>query len=324
MTRRTPARLVLVFCWLWASSTLADAADYPQKSIRLIVPLSPGGPADTIARMIAPDLSGRLGKSVVIDNRAGGSTIIGSDIAAHAVPDGYTLLMITTTHAVNPSVFRKLPFDIVRDFTPIVSTASAPFVMVVPPQVAVKTVKELIALAQSQPGNLNYGTSGTGSSMHLTTELFLNAARISMAHVPYKGAGPAFIDLFAGRIQVVFSSAVASLPHVKTDKLRGLAVTSLKRIAAAPSLPTVAETGFPGFESSSWNGLMAPAKTPRPIVERLHKEVAATLTAPYVRESLAREGAEPGGASPGDFGRYLTTEIAKWAAVVKRIGIQPE
>jgi tripartite-type tricarboxylate transporter receptor subunit TctC len=298
--------------------------DYPAKPVRLVVPLSPGGPADTIARLVATRLSEKLGQTVVVDNRAGGSTIIGTEIVAHALPDGYTLLMITTTHAINPGVFRKLPFDMVKDFAPITMTATAPFVLVVQPQMQAKTVKELIALAQKRPGELNYGTSGAGSSMHLTAELFSSVAKISMTHVPYKGAGPALTDLLAGHIQVVFSSAVASLPHVTSGRLRGIAVTSLKRIAAAPSLPTVAEAGFAGFESSSWNGVMTPARTPRPVVDRLNKEIAAVLAMPAVRENLAREGAEPGGDAPAAFGAYLQSEIVKWAAVTKRIGVKPE
>jgi tripartite-type tricarboxylate transporter receptor subunit TctC len=314
----------LLFSLAAALSGVSKAQDYPIRPIRLIVPLSPGGPADTVARLVSSRLPEKLGQQVVVDNRAGGSTIIGTEIVAKAPADGYTLLMMTTTHAINPGVFKQLPFDLVRDFAPVTMTATAPFVIVVHPQVPAKTVKELIAIAQQKPGELNYGTSGTGSSMHLTAELFSSAAKIRMTHVPYKGAGPAFTDVLAGHIQVVFSSAVASLPNVATGKLRALAVTSTKRIASAPALPTVAESGFPGFESSSWNGVMAPARTPRAVVERLNKEIAAVLAQPAVKDALARDGAEPGGDSPGAFGAYIKSEIAKWAAVTNRIGIKPE
>jgi tripartite-type tricarboxylate transporter receptor subunit TctC len=319
-----PMLRTVLFAFAFLSAAALYAEDYPTKPVRLIVPLSPGGPADTGARLVSARLSEKLGQPVVVDNRAGGSTIIGTEIVAKAPADGYTLLMMTTTHTINPGVFKQLPFDLLRDFAPITMTATAPFVIVVHPQVQAKTVKELIALAQKKPGELNYGTSGAGSSMHLTAELFSSAAKISMTHVPYKGAGPAFIDVLAGHIQVVFSSAVAALPNVATGRLRAIAVTSLKRIASAPALPTVAESGFPGFESSSWNGIMAPARTPRPVVERLNKEIAAVLAQPAVKESLARDGAEPGGESPAAFGAYVKSEIAKWAAVTKRIGIKPE
>lgn len=302
----------------------AHAAAFPKKPVRLVVPLSPGGPADTVARLIAPQVSERLGQPVVVDNRAGASTIVGSEIVARSPADGYTMLMITTTHTVNPSVIRKLPYDLVSDFTPVTMTASAPFAIVVHPQVAARNVKELIELARSRPGAINYGTSGIGSSMHLTTALFESVANVSMTHVPYKGAGPALTDLIGGQIQLVSSSALAALPHVVSGRLRAIAVTSLRRLGAMPSLPTVAESGFTGFESSSWNGVVLPAKTPQGIVSGLHRSIAAVVTSSPIAEKLAKEGAEAGGNSPAEFAAYIRSETTKWAAVIKRIGIKPE
>jgi tripartite-type tricarboxylate transporter receptor subunit TctC len=265
-----------------------------------------------------------MGQPVVIDNRAAASTIIGTQIAAVSPPDGYTLLMVTTTHTVNPSVFRELAYDPIKDFTPVTMTASAPFLLAVHPSVAARSLGEFVALARSKPGELNFASSGWGSSIHLTTELFMTAAKIEMAHVPYKGAGPAFIDLVAGHVQVLFSSTVSSLTYVRSGKLRGLAVTSLKRIAAAPGVPTVAESGFPGFESSSWNGVMLPARTPQPIIDRLNREIVAAVKAPEVNEALSSQGAERDGNSPQEFGAYFQSEMTKWAAVIRRANIKPE
>jgi tripartite-type tricarboxylate transporter receptor subunit TctC len=301
-----------------------SAADYPVKPIRFIVPLSPGGPADTVARLVGKKLTESMRQPVVIDNRAGASTIIGTQIAAVSPPDGYTLLMITTTHTVNPSVFRELAYDPIKDFAPVTMTASAPFLLVVHPNVAAHSLGEFVALARSKPGALNFASSGRGSSIHLTTELFMMAAKIEMTHVPYKGAGPAFIDLVAGHVQVLFSSTISSLAYVQSGKLRGLAVTSLKRIAAAPGVPTVAESGFPGFESSSWNGVMLPARTPQPIIDRLNRDIAAAVKTPEIIAALASQGAEPGGNSAQEFGAYFKSEMKKWAAVIRRANIQPE
>lgn len=314
----------LMFCCATALSVAAGAADYPAKPIRFIVPLSPGGPADAIARLVGKKLTESMGQPVVIDNRAGASTIIGTQIAAVSPPDGYTLLMVTTTHTVNPSVFRELAYDPIKDFTPVTMTASAPFLLAVNPSVAARSLGEFVALARSKPGELNFASSGRGSSIHLTTELFMAAAKIEMAHVPYKGAGPAFIDVVAGHVQVLFSSTVSSLAYVRSGKLRGLAVTSLKRIAAAPDVPTVAESGFPGFESSSWNGVMLPARTPQPIINRLNREIVAAVKTSEISAALASQGAQPGGNSAREFGAYFQSEMTKWAAVIRRANIKPE
>jgi len=250
--------IVLLFALL---PIVAAAQNYPHKPIRFVVPFGVGGPGDAIGRMIGRHLTERLGQPVVIDNRSGATTIIGTELVAKSVPDGHTLLLISTTHAVNPGLFPKLPYDPIKDFAPVTLITATPFMLGIHPSVAANSVSELVALARSKPGSLNYGSSGAGSSIHLTTELLKSAANLQMTHVPYKGSGPAFIDLIGGQIQMLFSSTVSTMPHVKSGKVRGLAITSLKRAPALPEMPTIAES-FPGFESSSWFGLLVPAKTP--------------------------------------------------------------
>ena len=301
-------------------TSVVDAA-YPEKPIRFVVPYGAGGPGDAVARLVGTGLAKRLGQSVVIDGRPGASTIVGTEIVAKAPPDGYSILTISTTHAVNPAIYKKLPYDPVRDFAPVTLMVATPFVLCVNPKVPANSVRELIALAKTKPQGLAYGSGGTGSSLHLTAELFSSQAGIRMLHVPYKGAGPAFIDLIGGQVQIVFSSTVSSLPHVKSGQVRALAVTSLKRASAAPDVPTLAESGFPGFESSSWFGVLAPAKTPAEIVLKLQQEIAQVLKTPEVREVLTNLGAEPSGMSPDEFGKYFRAEIAKWGKVVRDANI---
>ncbi len=302
---------------------IATAQTYPHKPIRFVVPFGVGGPGDAIGRMIGRQLTERLGQPVVIDNRSGATTIIGTELVAKSPPDGHTLLLISTTHAVNPSLFPKLPYDPIKDFAPVTLITATPFMLGIHPSVAASSVSELVALARSKPGALNYGSSGAGSSIHLTTELLKSAANLQMTHVPYKGSGPAFIDLIGGQIQILFSSTVSTMPHVKSGKVRGLAITSLKRAPALPEIPTIAES-YPGFESSSWFGLLVPAKTPQPVMDRLLKETRAALKSPDVNQALVSQGAEPGGSSPTEFGAYFQTEIGKWAKVIKSAGIKLE
>lgn len=304
----------LLFTLLLAS--VANAA-YPERPIRFVVPYSPGGPGDTVTRVVGAGLSKRLGQPVVIDIRPGASTIVGTEIVARAPADGYSILTISTTHAVNPALYKKLPYDPVRDFAPVTLMVSTPFMLCVNPKLPANSVGDLVALAKAKPGGVAYGSGGTGSSLHLTTELFNSRAGIRMLHVPYKGAGPAFVDLASGQVQVVFSSTVSSLPHVKAGRARVLAVTSLKRSAAAPDVPTLAESGFPGFESSSWFGVLAPAKTPSGIVRTLQQEIAQSLKTPEVGEILAALGGEAGGMSPDEFGKYFRAEMTKWGKVVR-------
>lgn len=303
------------------TASAAAAQTYPTKPIRLIVPFGVGGPGDAIGRLLGRQLTESLGQPVVIDNRSGATTIIGTELAAKSPPDGHTLLLISTTHAVNPSLFPKLPYDPIRDFAPVTLVAATPFMLAVHPSVAANSVAELVTLARGKAGTLNYGSSGAGSSIHLTTELFKSAANIQLTHVPYKGSGPAFIDLIGGQIQILFSSTVSTLPHVKSGKVRGLAITSLKRASALPDVATLAES-YPGFESSSWFGLLAPARTPAPVMERLLKETRAALKSAEMQQALVSQGAEPGGASSQAFAAYFQTEIGKWARVVKTAGIQ--
>ena len=301
--------------------SVATAQAYPHKPIRFVVPFGAGGPGDAIGRMIGRQLTESLGQPVVIDNRSGATTIIGTEIAAKSPPDGHTILLISTTHAVNPSLFQKLPYDPIKDFAPVTLITTTPFMLGIHPSVAASSVSEFVAIARSKPGSLNYGSSGAGSSIHLTTELLKSAANIQMTHVPYKGSGPAFIDLIAGQIQMLFSSTVSSMPHVKSGKVRGLAITSLKRAPALPEIPTIAES-YPGFESSSWFGMLVPARTPKPVIDRLLADTRAALNSPNVNQALLSQGAEPGGQSPAEFGAYFQSEIKKWARVIKSAGIK--
>ncbi len=315
---------IVLAAWLLAGlPCLATAQKYPHKPIRFIVPFGAGGPGDAIGRMTNRQLTESLGQPVVIDNRGGASTIIGTEITAKSPPDGHTILLISTTHAVNPNLFKKLPYDPIKDFAPVTLITSTPFMLCLHPSVAANSVAELISLARSKPGSLNYGSSGAGSSIHLTFEMLKSAANVQMTHVPYKGSGPAFIDLIGGQIQLLFSSTVSSMPLVKTGKVRGLAITSLKRASALPEIPTVAES-YPGFESSSWFGILVPANTPKPIIDRLMSDSRLALKSPEVNQALVSQGAEPGGLSPAEFGKYFQSEITKWAKVIKSAGIKLE
>lgn len=316
LTWTTWAPLALV-----GTQPLALAYAYPTKPIRLVVPFGVGGPGDAIGRMLGRQLTEHLGQPVVIDNRSGATTIIGTELVAKSPPDGHTLLLISTTHAVNPGLFPKLPYDPIKDFTPVTLIAATPFMLSVHPAVSANTVADLVALARSKPGSLNYGSSGAGSSIHLTTELMKSAANIQLTHVPYKGSGPAFIDLIGGQIQLIFSSTVSTMPHVKSGKVRGLAITSLKRAPAIPEIPTIAES-YPGFESSSWFGLLVPAKTPKSVTDRLLQDSRAALKSPEMNVALVSQGAEPGGQSSAEFSAYFQAEIKKWAGVIKSAGIK--
>ncbi|MEI6318094.1 MAG: tripartite tricarboxylate transporter substrate binding protein [Pseudomonadota bacterium] len=315
-------RILPGFLLLAGAAGVSMAADgYPSKPIRFIVPFGVGGPGDAIGRMVGQKLGEGLGQTVVIDNRSGASTIIGTEVVARSAPDGHTLLLISTTHAVNPSLFKKLPYDPIKDLQPVTMLADTPFMLVIHPSLPARSVAELVKLARSRPGQLNYGSSGNGSSIHLATELFKMAAKVDIGHVPYKGSGPAFADLIGGHIQVLFSSSVSSLPHVNTGKVRGLGLTSAKRVAALPDMPTLSET-FPGFEASSWFGMMVPAGTPDPIVDRLLRESRTALRSPDVNRTLTGQGAEPGGNTPAEFGAFYRSEIRKWAAVIANAGVR--
>ena len=301
------------------------AQSYPAKPVRMIVAYPPGGGTDIVGRIVAQKLGENFGQSVVVENRGGASGNIGTEIAAHAAPDGYTILMGNVApNAINVSLFKNLPFDPVADFAPVSLVASTPNILVVHPSVAARTVKEVIALARARPGTLNFASAGVGSSSHLAGELFRILAGAEIVHVPYKGAGPAMVDVLSGQVQLYFATMPAAMPHVKSGKLIPIAVTSARRSQALPELPTIAESGVPGYEASTWYGLLTPAHAPGAAVARLHEGVVKILAEGALREKLADQGFEPVGDSPQEFAAYIKSEIAKWGKVIRDAGIRPE
>lgn len=307
---------------LAAVAVSAAAQTYPQKPIRLIIPFPPGGPRDVQARLIGPKLTEAWGQPVVVDNRAGANGIIGIGLGAKAEPDGYTLVMISAGFAAAPSLYAKLPYDSVRDFAPVAPLTSGPGIVVVNPSLPVRSIRELVAHARSRPGQLFFGSAGNGAPSHLAVELFKSMAGIDLVHVPYKGMAPAITDLIAGRLQLSIPTIPGGLPHAKSGKVRALAVTGPQRSAAAPELPTVAEAGLPGYLATNWYGLVAPARTPRPVVGKLNQEIGRILAIPEVRERLTNIGMEPGSNTPEQFAEFIKSEIAKWAKVVKAAGVR--
>jgi len=302
----------------------AAAETYPSKPVRLILPFPPGGGTDTLARIVGQKLGEDLGQTIVMDNRPGAGANIGADIAAHSAPDGYTLLVGNVAHTINVTLYRKLSYNLVRDFAPVTLLAATPNVLVVHPSVPVKSVQELIALAKSNPGKINYASAGSGSSSHLAGELFKNLTGVDLVHVPYKGGGPAVTSLIAGETQVGFSTAPSVLQHVKAGRLRALAVTSAKRSAAAPELPTIAESGVPGYDANTWYGILAPRGTPAAVIARLHDELVKIMQAPDIRSRIAVHGYAPETSTPQEFAAYIKSEIAKWRKVVLATGIHAD
>jgi tripartite-type tricarboxylate transporter receptor subunit TctC len=299
----------------------AAAQSYPTKPIRLVVPFPPGGTTDILAREVGQRLSASLGQTVVIDNRPGAGGNIGAELVAKSAPDGYTLLMCTvSTHAINPNLYAKLPYDHVADFAPVILVASVPNVLEVTPSLPVNSVADLIKLAKEKPGQINFASSGSGTSIHLSGELFKTMAGVDMTHVPYKGSAPALTDLIGGQVQVMFDNLPSSLPQIKAGKLRAIAVTSAQRAPALPNVPTIAESGLPGFEATSWFGVVAPAGTPPAIVARLNADLNQWLQTPEAREKLLAQGAAAAGGSPEQFAAYIRAETEKWAKVVKASG----
>jgi len=319
-----PASLASILTLIFLQHAVHAQTSYPARAVRIIAPSSAGGAADRVARVVAPPLSARLGQPVVVDARPGAGTIVGTEAAAKSAPDGHTLLIALPALAINPSIYKTLPYDGLRDFVAITQATNQPNLFVVHPSLPVKSVKQLIALAKGRPNELVYASSGIGSSSHLTVELLLLMTRTRMLHVPYKGPRPALIDLIAGRVTLAATSTIASLPHVRSGRLRALAITTAKRVPVLPDIPTVAESGVPGYESVSWFGFAAPAGTPREVLERLHKEIVAILRTPEVSERFARDGTEVVANSPEEFSRYIAAEAVKWAKVVKSAGIKPE
>jgi tripartite-type tricarboxylate transporter receptor subunit TctC len=309
---------------LLALTVMAAAqSDYPNRPIRLIIPFPPGGSNDVVGRMIGDQLGKQLGKQVVVDNRAGAGGVIGTEIASHAPPDGYTILVISLAHAVNPWLY-KLPYDPIKAFAPIGVMGSGPNVVAVNPELPVKSIKELIALAKSKPGDLQYASAGIGSFQHLGGELFKLEAGIDMLHVPFKGGGPAMIDVIGGHTKVVFSSLVQTTPHIKSGKLRALGVGSKERSKVLPDVPSVAEAGVPSYEAVNWWGIVAPAGTPQPIIDRLHKALTAAQDSAEVEKQFATEGATVVKKSPTEFGAFMVSEMNKWEQVVKKGGIKAQ
>ena len=306
------------------ASAPAFAADYPTRTIRYIVPQAAGGSSDTLARIVTQKLSENLGQQVVADNRPGATGNIGGELAARAAPDGYTLIQVATSHATNPALQAKMPFDPIRDFAPVTLLSQAPNLWVVHPSLPAHNMRELIALAKSRPGQIDYASAGTGSSQHLAGELLKSLAGIAMVHIPYKGSPPALIDVLGGRVVLMCSTIAPAMPQVKAGKLRALAVTSLTRSAAAPEIPTVAESGLPGYEATAWQGVLAPAATPRDIIVKINTEIVRVIKQPEVRRQLADQGYEPVGNSPEQFAAYIKSEILKWTRVIKAAGLKAE
>ena len=305
-----------------AATTFAQ--NYPERPIRYIVGQAPGGSSDTLARIITQRVGEGLGQQLVVDNRPGATGIIGAEVVARAAPDGYTLLQVSTSHATNPAMQTKLPFDSVRDFTPISLLSQQPNIWLVHPTLPVKTMKDLIAYAKAKPGQLNFASSGTGGSQHLAGELLKGMTGIEMTHIPYKGSPPALVDVLAGRVPLMSSTMPPALPHIKTGKVRVLAVTSTKRSPALPDVPTVAESGVPGYEAIAWQGLVGPGGMPKPVVSRINAEFVKVLRQPDIVAKLTEQGYETVASTPEWFAQYVKSEVVKWTKVIRAAGLKGE
>jgi len=317
--------LAALFVVTLAGALPVCAQEYPRKPIRLIVPFAPGGGNDTVARAISQSAGASLGQPVVVDNRAGAGGMLGAELAARSPPDGYTLFLGGVgSHAINPNLHAKLPYDPVKDFAPITLIASAPSVLVVNPSLPARTLAEFTALAKASPGRINYASNGNGSSAQLAAVLYESMAGVQMVHVPYKGLAPALVDLLAGEVQAMFSSVVAIVPNIKAGRLRALAVTGKRRAALLPEVPTLDESGVPGYEAGSWYGILAPAGTPQAVVAKLHEAIVRALAKPEVRERLVSEGAEVIGSTPEAFAAHITAELARMGKLIRDAGIRME
>jgi tripartite-type tricarboxylate transporter receptor subunit TctC len=305
--------------------SIAAAADtFPTRPIRLISPFAPGGGNDIMSRTLGAAISKGLRQSIVVDNRPGANTIVAMEILARAAPDGYTLLTTSSSQATNATLYAKLPYDSIKDFAPVSRIGVSPLIVAVNPALPIKSVGDLIAAAKAKPGAIMYPSAGTGNSTHLAGELFAVMAGVTLTHVPYKGNGPGLLDLMSGRLHAAFTTAPSALPHIKTGRLRALAVTSGARSALAPGLPTVAESGIPGYDASTWYGIIAPAGTPRSVIARLNREIVAALAVPEFKEQLMAAGADPAPNTPEEFAALIKAEIVKWAKVIKLSGAKPE
>jgi tripartite-type tricarboxylate transporter receptor subunit TctC len=324
MLSRTRMNLGVALAAAYSVAVPAHAQNYPIKPIRLIIPFAPGGGTDLTARAIAMKLTEAWGHTVVPDNRAGANGTIAVDIATKSPPDGYTLTMISSSHSVNSSLYKSLPYDLVRDLAPITQATSQPYALVIHPSVQAKSVKELIALAKAKPDTMTYGSSGLGGLSHLSGALFSSLAGIKLIHVPYKGGNPALNDVVGGQIQMLFSTLLQADTQLKAGRVRALAVTTKKRSTAAPELPTMQEAGVAGYEVAGWYGVLAPAKTPRPIIDKLNTEIVRILHSPDVQNRLAADGSEAVGSTPEQFGNHIKSEVAKWGKVIREAGIKAE
>ena len=307
------------------TSALAQAAlGFPSKSITIVVPASPGGAIDLVARLSGQKMSEAWGKSVVIENKGGATGAIGTEFVARATPDGHTLALVASSHAINPSMFKKLPYDTVKSFEPVVLTHVVPLMLVISPSIPAKNLRELIAYAKANPGKLSFASSGAGGAPHMSGELFMSMAGIEMTHVPYKGSTAAHPDLLSGRTSIMFDTVAAIMPHVKSGAVRAIAVTTARRASIAPDVPTMAEAGLPGYETSTWGGVLAPAGTPKDIVAKLNAEFNRDLNLPDVRKNITDAGIEPAGGTPQQFADFIQTEMQKWAKIAKDAHIEPE
>jgi tripartite-type tricarboxylate transporter receptor subunit TctC len=321
---KTFAAIILGLPLVLASFAAPAAADdYPSRSIRLIIPFPPGGANDVVGRIIAGQLGQKLGQQIFVDNRAGAGGVVGTDVAAKATPDGYTLLVISVAHAVDPWLY-KLTFDPVKDFVPVAILGSGTNVLTVNPKTSIHSVRDLLDLAKQKPGFLNYGSAGIGSFQNLSGELFKLMAGVDIVHVPYKGGGPAMLAVMAGEEQVMFSSIVQTVPNIQSGNLRALATGGAKRSPILPDLPTIAEAGVPGYLASDWWGIMAPAGTPQPIVDKLHAAIEDVLNSADTQKYMNEQGASPVHMTSAEFGQYVQSEIAKWGPVVQKAGMKAE
>ncbi|HYR00847.1 MAG TPA: tripartite tricarboxylate transporter substrate binding protein [Casimicrobiaceae bacterium] len=322
MRIRCPWRAVALS--LLVLTEVAGAQDYPNRPIKMIVPYPPGGGTDVIARILQEPLAAQLGQPIVIENKGGAAGNVGTDVAAKAPPDGYTILFTLSSHTINPKLYDKLPFDVERDFVPITLATLVPQILVAHPSVSANNVQELIALAKANPGKLNYASVGTGSPGHIAGELFKLRTGVDIVHVPYKGGGPAVTDTIGGQVQLLFVTMPAAWQHVKSGRLKALAVTSARRTVTAPDVPTIAESGVPDYVVDSWYGALAPAKTPPAAIAKLNVAFTKVLENPQVKEKLLAQGAEAAPGTPAEFDRRIKDELAKWELVIKSAGIKPE
>ncbi len=309
---------------LLPASLLHAAEQFPTHAVRIVVPFPAGGPSDILSRLMAPKLNAAWGQQIIVDNRPGGGTIIGTDVVAKSPPDGHTVVMIYTGHATNPSLHSKLPYDTLRDFSAVTLCTTLPIILVTHPSIPANTLNDLVALAKAKPGTLAFATSGNGSTGHLAGEMFKSVAGINLVHIPYKGSAPAISDVLGGQVAMTFDGLPAALPHVKTGKLKALAVTSTARSPLLPDVPTVAENGYPGFAADAWFGVVAPAKTPKDVIAKLSAEMVKAVRAKDVSDKLTEMGYRPIANTPEEFDQFIRAEITKWGAVIRQAGIQAD